>query len=58
MKNYAFQDSDKRTALLAADMFLKINSYYLQKAPFMKDIHNRGLANAHVAVVTNQWAVE
>ncbi|OJJ42426.1 hypothetical protein ASPZODRAFT_137334 [Penicilliopsis zonata CBS 506.65] len=29
MKNHAFQDGNKRTALLAADMFLKINGYYL-----------------------------
>lgn len=58
MKNHAFQDGNKRTALLAADMFLKINGYYLQKVPFAEDIHNRGLANAHVAVVTNQWTAE
>lgn len=29
MKDHAFQDGNKRTALLAADMFLKINGYYL-----------------------------
>ncbi|KAJ5731812.1 DOC family protein [Penicillium malachiteum] len=58
MKNHAFQDGNKRTALLAADMFLKINGYYLQKVPFAEDINNRGLADAHVAVVTNQWTSE
>lgn len=58
MKRYAFQDGNKRTALLAADMFLKINGYYLQKVPFAEDIHNKFLENAHVAVVTNQWTAE
>ncbi len=58
MKNHAFQDGNKRTALLAADMFLKINGYYLQKVPFAEDTHNKALANAHVAVVTNQWTAE
>ncbi len=58
MKNHAFQDGNKRTALLADDMFLKINGYYLQKVPFAEDTHNKALANAHVAVVTNQWTAE
>ncbi|KAJ5640290.1 DOC family protein [Penicillium longicatenatum] len=58
MKNHAFQDGNKRTALLAADMFLKINGYYLQKVPLAEDINNKGLADAHVAVVTNQWTAE
>ncbi|KKZ65628.1 hypothetical protein EMCG_08535 [[Emmonsia] crescens] len=39
-------------------MFLKINGYYLQQAPFAEDTHNKELANAHVAVVTNQWSAE
>lgn len=39
-------------------MFLKTNGYYLQKVPFAEDIHNRSLANAHVAVFTNQWTAE
>lgn len=55
MKNHAYQDGNKRTALLAADMFLKINGYFLQKVPSMEDLHNKEIANAHVAVVTNQW---
>lgn len=58
MKNHAFQDGNKRTALVAADMFLKINGYCLQKVPFAEDMHNKGLANAHVAVVTHHWTVE
>ncbi|KAE8355435.1 hypothetical protein BDV28DRAFT_146109 [Aspergillus coremiiformis] len=58
IKNDAFQDGNKRTAMAAADMFLKINGYYLQKVPFAEDGHNTGLTNAHVAVVTNQWTVQ
>jgi death-on-curing family protein len=34
MKNHAYQDGNKRTALVAADMFLKINVYQLQEVPF------------------------
>lgn len=58
MKNHAYQDGNKRTALLAADMFLKVNGYYLQKVPTGEDSRNKDLANAHVAVVTNQWTAQ
>jgi death-on-curing family protein len=58
MKNHAFQDGNKRTALVAADMFLKINGYLLQKVPLAEDKYNKALANAHVAVVTNQWTAK
>lgn len=58
MLNHAFQDGNKRTALLAADMFLKINGFYLQKVPFAEDLNNKALANAHVAVVTKQWTAQ
>ncbi|RAL09230.1 type II toxin-antitoxin system death-on-curing family toxin [Aspergillus homomorphus CBS 101889] len=58
MKNHAFLDGNKRTALLAADMFLKLNGYYLQKVPFAEDTYDRALSNAHVAVVNNQWTAE
>ena len=37
MMNHAFQDGNKRTALLAADIFLKINGYYLQEVPLAED---------------------
>lgn len=53
-KDHAFHDGNKRTALLAADMFLKMNGHSLQKAPLTEDTHN-GLTNAQVAIVTNQW---
>jgi len=55
MKNHAYQDGNKRTALLAADMFLKINGYKLQDTPLAADTLNDDIANAHVAVTTNQW---
>jgi death-on-curing family protein len=55
MKNHAYQDGNKRTALLAADMFFKINGYKLQRMPMAHDDVNNGITNAHVAVTTNQW---
>lgn len=58
MKNHAYQDGNKRTALVAADMFLKINGYKLQRAPLQKDEMRESLENAHVAVVTKTWTVE
>lgn len=58
MKNHPFQDGNKRTALVAADMFLKINGYTLLNRPFANDPNNKALANAHVAVVTNQWTAQ
>lgn len=58
MKNHPFQDGNKRTALVAADMFLKINGYTLLNGPFANDPNNKALANAHVAVVTNQWTAQ
>jgi prophage maintenance system killer protein len=58
MKNHAYQDGNKRTAPLAAAMFLKINGHVLRNIPFQEDSVNRGLANAHVSVVTNEWTAE
>lgn len=62
MKNHAYQDGNKRTALVAADMFLKINGYILQKVPMQandtNDRVNQQLADAHVAVCTNAWTTE
>lgn len=58
--DHPYQDGNKRTALYAADMFLKINGYQLQKKPMSKrdaDL-NRDLANAHVMVATSQWTSE
>ncbi|PTU22007.1 hypothetical protein P175DRAFT_0531552 [Aspergillus ochraceoroseus IBT 24754] len=42
-------DGNKRTALLAADMFLNINGHRLQNVPFADDPFNKAaLADAHV----------
>ncbi|POR37081.1 Uncharacterized protein TPAR_02729 [Tolypocladium paradoxum] len=58
--DHPFQDGNKRTALFAADMFLKINGYQLQKEPMAKNDTelNKGLSDAHVSVATNQWTSE
>ncbi|KAI8623106.1 hypothetical protein F5Y19DRAFT_493629 [Xylariaceae sp. FL1651] len=56
--NHAFQDSNKRIALLTADMFLRINGYQLRQTPFGKDEVNEDLKNAHVAVASNTWTAE
>lgn len=58
MKNHAFQDGNKRTALVAADMFLRINGYKLQTVPVHPDAANQTLENAQDAVCTNAWTVE
>ncbi|KAF4627335.1 hypothetical protein G7Y89_g10824 [Cudoniella acicularis] len=55
MKNHAYQDGNKRTALVAADMFLKINGYQLQKTPMAPDAVNHDITNAHIAVTTSKW---
>ncbi|OAA33196.1 DOC family protein [Moelleriella libera RCEF 2490] len=60
--NHPYQDGNKRTALYAADMFLKINGYQLQKNPMANNDTdaelNENLANAHVLVATGQWTAE
>jgi death-on-curing family protein len=55
MKNHAFQDGNKRTALAAVDMFLRINGYQLQT----QDLKTAELLeSAHVAVCTNAMTAE
>ena len=62
MKNHAFQDGNKRTALIAADMFLKVNGYQLQSIPLQADsAHdqvNQQLTEAHVAMCTNKLTAQ
>ena len=58
MKNKAYQDGNKRAALVAADIFLKINGYRLQRIKLLRESVSNGLANAHVAVTTNQLSAE
>ncbi|KAF3901318.1 Fido domain-containing protein [Trichophyton interdigitale] len=52
MRNHAYQDGNKRTALVAADMFLKINGHHLQGG---LHVENGGLAEAQVALVTGDF---
>lgn len=56
--NHSFPDGNKRAAFLAADMFLKINGFRLQKRQFANDEVNEGLKTAHVFVASNQWSAE
>ncbi len=65
IKNHAFQDGNKRTALVAADVFLKINGCRLQERserPMAQENSNRDLdrdlADALNTVCTNQWTSE
>ncbi|WPH03899.1 Hypothetical protein R9X50_00678200 [Acrodontium crateriforme] len=55
VKNHAYPDGNKRVALLAADMFLKINGHVLEKTPLANDAHSETLKQAHVAVATGRW---
>lgn len=56
--NHAYQDGNKRVSLLAADMFMKINGYQLQKTLLSRDELDEQLQSAHVAVATKQWDAE
>ena len=57
--NHAYQDGNKRTALYAADMFLKTNGYVLRKPAAMDDADfDKELAEAHVLVAAAQWTAE
>jgi death-on-curing family protein len=58
IKNHAYQDGNKRTALVVADMFLKMNGFKLQETPLQPSNVSRDLENAHVAVCTNVWTAE
>ena len=45
--------------MAAADMFLKINGYKLQEAPFdPSEPNNLGLRDAHLSLINNQWTAE
>ncbi|KAL9626367.1 MAG: hypothetical protein Q9204_007364 [Flavoplaca sp. TL-2023a] len=56
IKNHAFIDGNKRTALLAANFFLKINGKRLHEEPLdAKDFKVKQLLEAaHSAVAVNQ----
>ena len=59
MRNHPFQDGNKRTAMAAADMFLKINGYKLQDIPLdSNEPNNKEFRDAHLALINNQWTAD
>lgn len=59
--NHPFQDGNKRTALFAADLFLRLNGRKLQMPPAVDGNDGESdkvLADAYVAVATRQWTLE
>lgn len=58
MRNHAYMDGNKRTALVAADMFMKINGYRLLLDEEDLFAVNGELADAQVTVVTGGWSRE
>ncbi|KAK7539836.1 DOC family protein [Phyllosticta citribraziliensis] len=58
MKNHAFQDGNKRTALIAADIFLQMNGFRLEVTEPPRAGEDYPLTTAHVRTATNQMGVE
>lgn len=58
--NHPYQDGNKRTALYAADMFLKMNGYQLETKPMgtEDEQRNREISLAQVSAATTQWSSE
>ncbi|KAL2670644.1 hypothetical protein Neosp_014432 [[Neocosmospora] mangrovei] len=58
--DHSYQDGNKRTALYAADMFLKMNGHQLQKRTNGKSEaeFDEELSDAHVFVATRRWTPE
>ncbi|KAF9765349.1 hypothetical protein IL306_002437 [Fusarium sp. DS 682] len=56
--NHAYQDGNKRTSLLAANEFLRMNGYQLREELFPSDEIDDKITAAHVAVATKQWDAE
>lgn len=56
IKNHAWQDGNKRAALLAANAFLELNGYAIQRVPLAPDPNNDSIAEAHVKVATGLWS--
>lgn len=73
MLNHSFSDGNKRTSVAAADMFLRMNGYYLtpgggglglaedkgrESNNSPRIVPRSSLADAHVAVASGQWDEE
>ncbi|KAL1386111.1 DOC family protein [Phyllosticta capitalensis] len=58
MKNHAFRDGNKRTALIAADVFLQMNGFHLRPAEPSTPEEGYQLTTAHVKVASNRMTVE
>ncbi|KAF5570404.1 DOC family protein [Fusarium phyllophilum] len=56
--NHPFQDGNKRTALVAASMFVQLHGYQLREPFFISDEMDEKIKDAHVAVATRQWDAE
>ncbi|KAF5716030.1 DOC family protein [Fusarium mundagurra] len=56
--NHPFQDGNKRTALVAASMFLQLHCYQLREKLFTSDEMDEQIKDAHVAVATRHWDAE
>jgi death-on-curing family protein len=58
--NHSFQDGNKGAAFLAADMFLKVNGFKLQKGQFVQHDEevNEAMKNALLCVASNQWSAD
>ena len=53
--DHAYQDGNKKAALVAVDMFLKMNRYKLQRRLFSQDSIDKQIQRAHVAVAIGHW---
>ncbi|MCJ1381221.1 hypothetical protein MMC17_004330 [Xylographa soralifera] len=58
VKNHAFQDGNKRVALAAAEMFLRMNGWRLQGIILADDPMRPGLVDALVKVATGKWTAK
>lgn len=56
IKNHAWQDGNKRAALIAVNTFLKVNGFKLQAISLAPDPNNNAIADAHVRVAAGTWS--
>lgn len=58
--NHSYQDGNKRSAMFAADMFLRLNGHRIAipMTSKPKSKSDDEVASAHVDVATNKWSAE